>query len=94
MNLIRKHIKDTKSRIRAEFYETDGGNDLKRISELVKPDHLLIVVSARRGSISSRPSLDHIFTQIQRNYTDRSILLIYPNGYSIDSDMTEMPPTM
>ena len=94
MNLIRKHIKDTKSRIRAEFYETDGGNDLKRISELVKPDHLLIVVSARRGSISFRPSLDHIFTQIQRNYTDRSILLIYPNGYSIDSDMTEMPPTM
>ena len=94
MNLIKKHIKDTKSRIRAEFYETDGGNDLKRISELVKPDHLLIVVSARRGSISFRPSLDHIFTQIQRNYTDRSILLIYPNGYSIDSDMTEMPPTM
>lgn len=94
MNLIKKHIKDTKSRIRAEFYETDGGNDLKRISELVKPDHLLIVVSARRGSISFRPSLDHIFTQIQRNYAGRSILLIYPNGYSIDSDMTEMPPAM
>ena len=78
----------------AEYYETDGGNDLKRISELVHEDHLLIVVSARRGSISFRPSLDHIFTQIQRNYTGRSILLIYPNGYSIDSDMTEMPPLM
>ena len=73
MRLIQKHHKDTKSRIRAEFYETDGGNDLKRISQLVKPDHLLIVVSARRGSISFRPSLDHIFTQIQRNYVGRSI---------------------
>lgn len=91
MRLIQKHHKDTKSRIRAEFYETDGGNDLKRISQLVKPDHLLIVVSARRGSISFRPSLDHIFTQIQRNYVGRSILLIYPNGYSIDSDTTELP---
>ena len=91
MRLIQKHHKDTKSRIRAEFYETDGGNDLKRISQLVKPDHLLIVVSARRGSISFRPSLDHIFTQIQRNYVGRSILLIYPNGYSKDSDMTELP---
>ena len=94
MTLIQKHLRDTKSRVRAEFYETDGGNDLKRISELVRPDHLLIVVSARRGSISFRPSLDHIFTQIQRNYTGRSILLIYPNGYSIDSDMTELPPTI
>lgn len=94
MTLIQKHLRDTKSRIRAEFYETDGGNDLKRISELVRPDHLLIVVSARRGSISFRPSLDHIFTQIQRNYTGRSILLIYPNGYSVDSDMTELPPAI
>ncbi|MBR5891200.1 MAG: cation:proton antiporter [Bacteroidaceae bacterium] len=92
MTLIQRHLKENKSKIRAEYFETDGGNDLKRISELVKEDHLLIVVSARRGSISFRPSLDHIFTQIQRNYTGRSILLIYPNGYSIDSDMTEMPP--
>ena len=91
IKLIQKHHKDAKSRIRAEYYETDGGNDLKRISELVRPDHLLIVVSARRGSISFRPSLDHIFTQIQRDYTGRSILLIYPNGYSVDSDMTELP---
>ncbi|MBE6268891.1 MAG: cation:proton antiporter [Bacteroidales bacterium] len=94
MTLIQKHLKENKSRTRAEYFETDGGNDLKRISEFVHEDHLLIVVSARRGSISFRPSLDHIFTQIQRNYTGRSILLIYPNGYSIDSDMTERPPMM
>jgi hypothetical protein len=78
----------------ASFFDTDGGNDLKRLAQVIHKDHLLIIVSARKGSISFRPSLDHIFTQIQRNYTGRSILLIYPNGYSIDSDMTEMPPTM
>lgn len=82
---IERYIKN-KGRIEAEFYATDGGNDLKRLSKIIKQDHLLVIVSARKGSISFRPSLDHIFTQLQRDYSDTSVLLIYPNGYSVDSE--------
>ncbi len=89
---------DTMSRIKTElkkyapveasFFETDGGNDLKRLSKIVHKDHLLIVVSARRGSISFRPSLDHIFVQLQRDYQDTSIMLIYPSGYKVEGGET------
>lgn len=85
MALIEKQIK-VYGRVDAEFYATDGGNDLKRLSQIIKPDHLLVIVSARKGSISFRPSLDHIFTQLQRDYSEKSVLLIYPNGYSVDSE--------
>lgn len=85
MALVKTRIKDYGSVV-AEFYPTDGGNDLKRLAAIVKPDHLLVIVSARRGSISFRPSLDHIFTQLQRDYQETSVLLIYPNGYSVDSE--------
>lgn len=85
MSLIEKYIKSHGS-IDAEFYATDGGNDLKRLSKIIKRDHLLVVVSARKGSISFRPSLDHVFTQLQRDYQETSVLLIYPNGYSVDSE--------
>ena len=74
------------SGVNAEFYETDGGNDLKRLSQIIADDHLLVVVSARRGSISFRPSLDHVFVQLQRDYRETSVLLIYPNGYTIDGE--------
>lgn len=70
-----------------EFYATDGGNDLKRLSQIIADDHLLIIVSARRGSISFRPSLDHVFVQLQRDYRKTSVLLVYPNGYAIDGEI-------
>ena len=76
------------SPVDAQFFDTDGGNDLKRLSKIVKEDHLLIVVSARRGSISFRPSHDHIFVQLQRDYPNTSVLLIYPNGYKVEGGET------
>jgi Kef-type K+ transport system membrane component KefB len=74
--------------IDASFFETDGGNDLKRLAQVIKKDHLLIIVSARKGSISFRPSLDHIFVQLQRDYQDTSIMLIYPSGYKVEGGET------
>ena len=74
--------------IATAFYETDGGNDLKRLAQVIHKDHLLIIVSARKGSISFRPSLDHIFVQLQRDYQDTPIMLIYPSGYKVEGGET------
>ena len=74
--------------IDATFFDTDGGNDLKRLAQVIHNDHLLVIVSARKGSISYRPSLDHIFVQLQRDYQDTSILLIYPSGYKVEGGET------
>ena len=74
--------------IDASFYDTDGGNDLKRLAQVIHKDHLLIIVSARKGSISFRPSLDHIFVQLQRDYQETSFLLIYPSGYKVEGGET------
>lgn len=87
MNRIKERLKESPP-VEASFFETDGGNDLKRLSKIIKEDHLLIIVSARRGSISFRPSHDHIFVQLQRDYQNTSILLIYPNGYKVEGGET------
>lgn len=84
------HIRNLLKRLSgviSEFHATDGGNDLKRLSNIIADDHLLIIVSARRGSISFRPSLDHVFVQLQRDYKNTSIMLIYPNGYTFDGEV-------
>ena len=74
--------------VNAQFFDTDGGNDLKRLSRIIHDDHLLIIVSARRGSISFRPSHDHIFVQLQRDYQNTSVLLIYPAAYKVEGGET------
>lgn len=86
MRHVQRYLNSYARGVQAEFCATDGGNDLKRLSQIIHKDHLLVIVSARRGSISFRPSLDHIFTQLQRDYSETSVLLIYPNGYSRNAD--------
>ena len=87
MNKIQMMLKEYDP-VNAYFFETDGGNDLKRLASIIHDDHLLIIVSARKGSISYRPSLDHIFVQLQRDYQNTSVLLIYPNGYKVEGGET------
>ena len=87
MDRIKERLKEL-APINASFFETDGGNDLKRLSKIINDDHLLIVVSARKDSISYRPSLDHVFVQLQRDYQNTSIMLIYPGGYKVEGGET------
>ncbi len=79
---IRKYLLKKHPSIRAEYHETDGGNELKRLSQIIREDHLLVVVCARRGSISFRPSFEHIPHQIKKYYMKNSLLLVFPDTYA------------
>lgn len=82
LRLVGRYLQKYYPSVRAEYYETDGGNELKRMSKEIRPDHLLVIVCARRGSISFRPSLDHIPHQIKKYYMETSLLVIFPDGYA------------
>ena len=79
---ISKYLQKKHPSIRAEYHETDGGNELKRLSQIIREDHLLVVVCARRGSISFRPSFEHIPHQIKKYYMKNSLLLVFPDTYA------------
>lgn len=82
LRILQRYLQMYHADIRAEFIMTDGGNELKRLSREVREDHLLIVVLARRGSISYRPSFDHIPQQIKRYYIKTGLMLIFPDVYA------------
>lgn len=85
---VRAYMERNYPSVRAEYFETDGGNELKRLSEIINPDHLLVVICARRGSISFRPSLEHVPHQIMKYYMQNSLLLIFPDGYDAQPTYT------
>lgn len=91
---IRKYIDKYHASVRAEYHETDGGNELKNLSKQIREDYLLVVVCARRGSISFRPSFEHIPHQIKKYYIKNSLLLIFPDTYAAAAtpDMSIMQP--
>ena len=82
IRILQRYLNAHHTTIRAEYVNTDGGNELKRLSKEVREDHMLVVVLARRGSISFRPSFDHIPQQVKKHYMHTSVMLIFPDIYA------------
>ena len=80
--ILKRYLENHHQSIRCDFVETDGGNELKRMSKDINDEDLLIIVMARRGSISFRPSFDHIPRQIKKYYMNTGLLLIFPDVYA------------
>lgn len=57
----------------------DDWDDLLLISGKLAYDHLLVIVSARKGAISYQSSFDELPDQITKYFCNNSLMLIYPD---------------
>jgi Kef-type K+ transport system membrane component KefB len=58
--------------------------DLPALSYETTRNDLLIVVSARKGTLSYRPSLEGIATRITKHFSNNNVILIYPEQKEIE----------
>ena len=73
-------------KIRAEHVISAGNSELRRMANEVNEDHLLVVVCARKDSISYRPAFEHIPEQVEEYYPNVSLMMIFPDEYAEDKD--------
>lgn len=67
--------------VRTEFTELEDWDDLLLLTGQVNYDHLLVIVSARKGTISYQPSFENLPDQILKYFSNNSLMLIYPDQY-------------
>lgn len=67
--------------LRSEFSVLDNWDDLLLLTEQVSYDHLLVIVSARRGFISYDPSFERLPMQISKYFNNNSLIVLYPDQY-------------
>ena len=65
--------------VRTEFSVMDDWDDLLLMSGQVEYDHLVIIVSARKGAISYQSSIEELPDQIMKYFSNNSLMLIYPD---------------
>lgn len=78
---IESYIRSKHDSLRAEYAVMDDWGDLLMLTAHVDYDHLLVVVSARRGFISYSPLFERLPEQISHNFNNNSVLLLYPDQY-------------
>lgn len=76
---LQKWIWENYKQITAFFEDMDGYEDLPEISSKVNSDHLLIIVAARQGTVSYDGSLEQLPDYIDRYFSDRNIIVLYPD---------------
>ena len=73
--LVRKKYSGTLT----EFSLLDDWDDLLILTGQVNYDHLLVVISARRGSISYDSSFEKLPSQLGKYFTNNSLIVLYPD---------------
>lgn len=72
--------------VRSEFSELASWDDLLLLTDQVNYDHLLIIISARRGFISYDPAFERLPQQISKYFSNNSLIVLYPDQYGDPQD--------
>ncbi|MCD8183392.1 MAG: cation:proton antiporter [Bacteroides sp.] len=62
-----------------EFSRLDDWGDLLLLTGQVNYDHLLVVINARRGSISYDSSFEKLPAQLSKYFSNNSLIVLYPD---------------
>ena len=62
-----------------EFSRLDDWGDLLILTGQVNYDHLLVVISARRGSISYDSAFEKLPAQLSKYFSNNSLIVLYPD---------------
>ena len=69
------------------FSRLDDWGDLLLLTGQVNYDHLLVIISARRGSISYDPAFERLPAQLGKYFANNSLIVLYPDQLGEPQDM-------
>ena len=78
-SLILRYMHERHKSVRDTYAALDSWRDFPALKDSLNPDHLLVVVTARMGSISYQHSFAKLPYQLQHDFAHNSLMLIYPD---------------
>ena len=92
LRLVSDYIRNGHPNMRFQLIDMPDWNDLLTTTENLSFDHLFVLVSARRGSVSWQPSFDNLPTQLMKYFMGNNLMIIYPEQYGATSSPTFANP--
>lgn len=68
--------------IRRTYQEMSGWDDFILLTGNVEPDDLLVIIGARKGSISYSPGQEEIPEYLSKNFASHNLMVIYPEQFN------------
>lgn len=79
--LIQEYIKKRHPEVRAEYQLMAHWNELPRLAQEVADDHMFVVITARKGTISYKSALERLPDELTQYYQGKNLMIIFPDQY-------------
>lgn len=83
---IRSYIRERHGGLRTEYHLIESWSEMPGLRKRISTDHLFVVVTARKGTISYQKSFSELQEQLRDNYSDVSLMIIFPDQYDSGVD--------
>lgn len=78
LNKLKGIIADTKPAVEADYMPYSSLNEISTMKAELLKDDMVVVVSARKRTVSYNSAMDYVPRILSRNYKDNSFIVIYP----------------
>ena len=84
--LIAEYINNRHPNVRAEYTSMAHWNELPQLAAGIAEDHLFVVVTARKGTISYKNALERLPDELQKHYSGKNLMIIFPDQFGNTKD--------
>ena len=79
--LITEFIQNHHPEARASYSSMEHWNSMPELAGSIADDHLFVVVTARKGTVSYKNALDRLPDELTRYYNGKNLMIIFPDQY-------------
>ena len=84
--LINEFVQNRHPGTHAEYSEMNHWNEMPRLASTISEDHLFVVVTARKGTVSYKNALEHLPEELTKYFSGKNLLIIFPDQYGEKMD--------
>ena len=84
--LIAEYINNRHPNVRAEYTPMGHWNELPLLAAGIAEDHLFVVVTARKGTISYKTALERLPDELQKHFSGKNLMIIFPDQFGSTKD--------
>ena len=88
LTLIAEYINNLHPSVRTEYTHMAHWNELPQLAANIADDHLFVVVTARKGTISYKNALERLPDELQHYFSGKNLMIIFPDQYGSQKEDT------
>ena len=81
LELIAEYINNRHPNVRAEYTQMNHWNELPQLASDISGDHLFVVVTARKGTISYKTALERLPDELQKHFSGKNLMIVFPDQF-------------